>query len=357
MSERISATRQLGLEQLEDRLTPATPGLIGYLYQTLLSRSVSLAEGQAWYHATTAAPDGDLFTTIFRSVEHRGFQVDSYYQRILGRSADPGGRAGFANLMAGGGTEADVKTIFYTAPEFTNRFPTVESYVDGVSANILGQQADPTSQAAWVDAITHGQSLTEFVHNLLATPESKVQDVKDAFFQQLKRGASPTDLNIWSTILHQQPTLTTEQIYQSAALSAEAYNNYYGDPDAGTLIAQLLAQHNQQRAAAGVGPLALSPPLTLAAQGHSNYMALTGIFEHDIGPITPETRAHAAGYFGGVGENIALGPRTVDEVMAGWLNSPGHRANILNGGYKVVGFGIARSFDGLLYWTTDFGDK
>ncbi|KYH34777.1 cysteine-rich secretory protein family protein [Clostridium tepidiprofundi DSM 19306] len=54
------------------------------------------------------------------------------------------------------------------------------------------------------------------------------------------------------------------------------------------------------------------------------------------------------------GENIALGQRTPKEVMNSWMNSPGHRSNILNPNYTEIGVGIAYSKDRGIYWTQMF---
>ena len=57
----------------------------------------------------------------------------------------------------------------------------------------------------------------------------------------------------------------------------------------------------------------------------------------------------------GWGENIAYGYTSADAVMQGWLNSPGHRANIENPSYRAIGVGAAASSAGRLYWTQEFG--
>jgi uncharacterized protein YkwD len=56
------------------------------------------------------------------------------------------------------------------------------------------------------------------------------------------------------------------------------------------------------------------------------------------------------------GENLALGYASPKAVVAGWLASAGHRANIENPGYTVTGVGVAASRSGRLYWTQSFGD-
>ncbi len=56
-----------------------------------------------------------------------------------------------------------------------------------------------------------------------------------------------------------------------------------------------------------------------------------------------------------VGENIAVGYPTAAAVMKGWMNSSGHRKNILNKSFTRIGLGLATSEDGAKYWVQDFG--
>lgn len=58
--------------------------------------------------------------------------------------------------------------------------------------------------------------------------------------------------------------------------------------------------------------------------------------------------------FSAAGENIAYGQKTPAEVMNGWMNSPGHRANILSGTYTNIGVGMAQTGSGVKYWTQMF---
>lgn len=55
-----------------------------------------------------------------------------------------------------------------------------------------------------------------------------------------------------------------------------------------------------------------------------------------------------------VGENVAMGYTSPEAVMKGWMNSSGHRANIMNRGYVKIGVGVAKGSDGRLYWTQNF---
>ena len=68
----------------------------------------------------------------------------------------------------------------------------------------------------------------------------------------------------------------------------------------------------------------------------------------------PGDRIARAGYrFSAWGENVAIGYPDAASVMDGWMNSPGHRANILSGNVTEIGIGLAYAADGTPYWTMD----
>ncbi len=66
-------------------------------------------------------------------------------------------------------------------------------------------------------------------------------------------------------------------------------------------------------------------------------------------------RARTQGYDDPGGENVARGQRDAADVMNSWMNSAGHRANILNCGFKAIGVGVAKGVDGTLVWGQLFG--
>ncbi|GAA2123206.1 CAP domain-containing protein [Glycomyces algeriensis] len=110
-----------------------------------------------------------------------------------------------------------------------------------------------------------------------------------------------------------------------------------------------------ERAEAGCGSLERDSRLDNAARLHAEDMAANDYFDHTSQDGRgPTERAAEQGYEGGVGENIAAGYPDAAAVMEGWMNSEGHRANILNCDYSVLGIGIADR-DGTLYWVQNFG--
>ncbi len=124
--------------------------------------------------------------------------------------------------------------------------------------------------------------------------------------------------------------------------------------------AQVLALVNEHRTELGLAPLATSGSLTGAAVWKARHMAAYTYMAHDD-PAPPVARGvgarlAACGYSGsGWGENIAYGYPSPEQVVAGWLASSGHRANIENPSFKAIGIGAAATAGGVLYWAQDFG--
>lgn len=138
--------------------------------------------------------------------------------------------------------------------------------------------------------------------------------------------------------------------------------------DASSVNRRILSLVNEARAAghrcggkyfAPVGPLALDPALTRAALEHSRDMAAHDVFDHrGHDGSTPGIRVDRAG-FGDhriVGENIAAGAMTPGDVTQGWLASPAHCENIMDGRFTLVGIAYAENLRtrSAVFWTQDF---
>ncbi|MEU9202562.1 CAP domain-containing protein [Streptomyces sp. NPDC048332] len=119
--------------------------------------------------------------------------------------------------------------------------------------------------------------------------------------------------------------------------------------------AAVLALVNQERSKVGCSPVTASSSLASLAQSFSDDMAARGFFDHtDPDGQSPWDRAAKAGVSGLGGENIARGQADAEAVMEAWMNSEGHRANILNCDYKTLGVGVHFGSGGP-WWTQDFG--
>ena len=125
---------------------------------------------------------------------------------------------------------------------------------------------------------------------------------------------------------------------------------------------EVLFLTNTERLKEGLDALTGCGNLHVAAQTHAVAMLEQDFFEHE-NPFTgddPGSRAMQAGYGSGAGENIAMGYASPKDVVRGWMNSPGHRENIL-GYYEHLGIGITLGGSGMygkgewFYWVQDFG--
>lgn len=134
--------------------------------------------------------------------------------------------------------------------------------------------------------------------------------------------------------------------------------------------ASVIARVNQLRAAGAscgssgtFGPAAAltwNTQLTQAATAHSLDMVTNNFFDHTgSNGSTLSSRVNATGYaWSGLGENIAAGHGTVDNVMTGWMNSPGHCANIMNPAFTQIGVACIKGSSANRYadyWTMDLG--
>ena len=118
---------------------------------------------------------------------------------------------------------------------------------------------------------------------------------------------------------------------------------------------------NVERAAEGLPPLSVDASLASAARAHSEDMGLQDYFSHTgLDGRSPADRIADAGYaWNYMGENIAAGQPTPEDVIDSWMASDGHRANILNPNFCDIGVGYAYVADSTYehYWTQDFGRR
>jgi uncharacterized protein YkwD len=113
---------------------------------------------------------------------------------------------------------------------------------------------------------------------------------------------------------------------------------------------------NAERKKEKLEPLTADPKLTEAARAHAANMAKQSKLDHSLDEKTFEDRAKAAGYkYRALGENIAWNQQTPKDVVAGWMASAGHKANILNADYTQIGLAVAKNDKGEPYWVQVFG--
>lgn len=150
-------------------------------------------------------------------------------------------------------------------------------------------------------------------------------------------------------------------VFTSASPMGEAVAR---EPSVGTRVVELvnLARSKGRKCGsvryAAVPPLTASPRLNEAATSHARDMARNHFFEHSGSDGSqPKDRVLRAGYQSRLtGENIALGPESAEEAVAGWLASPGHCENIMEPRFRDIGVGMVSGRGrGQIYWVQTFG--
>lgn len=131
------------------------------------------------------------------------------------------------------------------------------------------------------------------------------------------------------------------------------------DTEEPTVAEQVLALVNAERAKHGLNALTLSKEVTRVAVIKAEDMAESAYFDHTSPTYgTPFEMLSDFGIsYKSAGENIAAGQQTPEDVMNSWMNSEGHRANILNASYTELGVGIAYGGSYGIYWVQMFIGK
>ena len=140
----------------------------------------------------------------------------------------------------------------------------------------------------------------------------------------------------------------------SSSTPSKPDDSQTGTPsDTLTYEEQVVALVNQERAKNGLKPLTMNLKLSNVARAKSQDMRDNNYFSHTSPTYgSPFDMMKSFGIsYRTAGENIAMGYRTPEAVMQGWMNSPGHRANILNGSFTEIGVGYVADGN---YWTQQF---
>ena len=129
-----------------------------------------------------------------------------------------------------------------------------------------------------------------------------------------------------------------------------------GSTGSSSVAGEVIRLVNIERQEAGCSALTSESRLEAAAQKHSELQAEQNSMSHQLpGEPSMGDRVTAQGYrWRNLGENVAAGYADAASVMDGWMNSPGHKANILNCAFQEIGVGLAKSSSGTRYWTQNF---
>lgn len=128
--------------------------------------------------------------------------------------------------------------------------------------------------------------------------------------------------------------------------------------DGASLRLQVLELVNAERAARGRSPLTGNPVLQAQADAYACELITYNFFAHE-NPVTGSTLRERAEQFQydyqTIGENLAAGQPTPDDVVTAWMNSPGHAENILRAEFTEIGIGVRLGGEYGIYWVQEFG--
>ncbi|MCL2201090.1 MAG: CAP domain-containing protein, partial [Oscillospiraceae bacterium] len=152
----------------------------------------------------------------------------------------------------------------------------------------------------------------------------------------------------FKAVSHGEVTVTV-----TAANGVEGVHTFFV-VDLEILAEEVFQLTNLEREAGGLHPFEASEPLSITA------LVRAGEIIEEFSHSRPGGRDFFTAFtendveFTVAGENLAAGHRTPEEVLRGWMDSPGHRANIVNPSFYYLGVGVAIDEDGRLYWTQAF---
>lgn len=314
------------------------------VYNLFLGRDANNAEVRHWAPIIDAGHRGRLTHALAVSDEWAGKEVNNLYRTVLGRNADPPGRAHWVRLISNGMRMEEVAINFYSSTEYWNKKDrSSEKFVKSLYENILNRGADPVGMRNWVAKMNQDNGIggrKSIVRGFYGSIESRTKRVEHLYRVVLNRGVDPAGKKHWSTKLIWMDDIrlaadlaASQEFFNKATKNSTPVSNYVRLRDWETRILNLL---NHERTSRGIAPFTLHRCLSdNVAAPWSKYMAERNDFRHNPNWIdqSQACRTQAGG------ENIvwAHSPETMVHL---WMNSEGHRNNILDPRNTIIGIGV-----------------
>jgi hypothetical protein len=197
----------------------AVTAFIADLYGAVLDRSPDGAGFDGWSrYLQNGGSRAQVAAAVWESPEHRGIQVDGFYETLLHRPADPLGRDAFVRLMLNGSTEYDVERMIITSPEYRAAHTDDVSFLTGLYNDVLARPIQSGELAGWQTAIQNGTSRDDIARLILASLEHRMDGMESDYQSFLHRQPSPAEKNGWASYLAQSappPDLVAETFLAS----------------------------------------------------------------------------------------------------------------------------------------------
>ncbi len=203
---------------------PAFRTYVTHLYRDVLQRDPDSAGLNTWIQQLSAGtPRLQVAHAFWASAEHRGLQVDGYYQTYLHRVADANGRSALVNQMVNGLSETSAILAFLTSAEYQRLHPDNSAYVDALYTDVLGRAADTQGKTAFVQKLQNGTSRATVAGEFLGSAERFGRVVDSYYTGFLKRTESSAERQGWVQQLL-DGRQTTQSLAELFLSSAEYFN-------------------------------------------------------------------------------------------------------------------------------------
>ena len=273
---RFRTTRvHLQLEALEARTTPSSSAYVRGLYLNLLGRDAAPEEVSAW--VTTLNRTGDpaqVAQGIAGSTEFQTNLVRLNYAALLGRAPAPAELDAWLGQLQGGLSEAGLQTAVLASAEYLARAGgTDAAWLAAAYRDVLGRPADPNGRAAWLGRLQEGADRQAVAAQLVGSAEARTRVVATTFRQLLDRAPDPAGQAFWAGRLG--AGLPLSGLVAAVAVSAEYIDRTSaGGLDLTPVIAAAFSETGlrgqgeaQPRLSARVGSQVVRPSESAAARG------------------------------------------------------------------------------------------
>ncbi len=229
-------SNRLVLEHLEDRLTPTassyqlvfsaavtqpTDNYLDSYYQSMLGHEPD-SQGLAYWSAqiNSGVSAATVAAGIWNSPEHRTYEVNWMFDKLLGRDAGTPTLDYFKAQFQAGATEQQVMTTIVLSSEFTNGDTSSTTFVNNLYEKVLGRTPD-AGAASWSAALTTGMSRASVAQSFILSNEA-LTDAVDTYYENfLQRQPSNAEAAAWVTSMQ-----NSQNAYESAALSILSSSEY-----------------------------------------------------------------------------------------------------------------------------------
>jgi hypothetical protein len=192
----------------------ANAAFVDVLYEDFLKRpgnTTSPSDAGSWVTMLNGgASRGSVAAAIVRSAEALGIVVDGLYLKVLGRAADPGGRAAFVSFLQNGGTVEQAVVGMVNSPEYLALTGSPGGFVEGLYVRVLGRGGSSSEVSGWLNmlpnlglagvasAIVHSSEFrADVVQALYGSATAATVSVASLIPDLLHRHASTTEVNGW----------------------------------------------------------------------------------------------------------------------------------------------------------------